>query len=62
MYLLDTKGTILAEMRKAGQSIGIEDVLIAASAITNQCIIVTGTIRHFSKISGLIVEDWFKEV
>ena len=55
-------GAILAEMRKTGQSIGIEDVLIAASAITNQCIMVTGTIRHFSKISGLVVEDWFKAV
>ena len=55
-------GAILAEMRKTGQSIGIEDVLIAASAITNQCIMVTGNIRHFSKISGLIVEDWFKAV
>jgi len=55
-------GAILADMRKTGQSIGIEDVLIAASAITNQCIMVTGNIRHFSKISGLIVEDWFKAV
>ncbi|MBL7176773.1 MAG: AAA family ATPase [Desulfobacteraceae bacterium] len=55
-------GAILADMRKTGQSIGIEDVLIAASAITNQCIMVTGNIRYFSKINGLIVEDWFKAV
>lgn len=28
-------GDILAEMRKAGQSIGLEDVLIASSVLTN---------------------------
>ena len=55
-------GDILADMRKTGQSIGIEDVLIAASAITNQCIMVTANIRHFSRISGLITENWLKEL
>jgi predicted nucleic acid-binding protein len=53
-------GDILADMRKTGQSIGIEDVLIAASAITNKCIIVTANVRHFSRISGLIIENSLK--
>jgi predicted nucleic acid-binding protein len=53
-------GDILADMRKTGQSIGIEDVLIAASAITNKCIIVTANVRYFSRISGLIIENWLK--
>lgn len=53
-------GDILADMRKTGQSIGIEDVLIAASAITNKCIMVTANIRHFSRISGLVIENWLK--
>jgi predicted nucleic acid-binding protein len=55
-------GTILAEMKKTGQTIGIEDVLIGASAITNQCVMVTGNVRHFTKIGALIVEDWLKAV
>jgi predicted nucleic acid-binding protein len=36
----------------------MEDVLIAASALTNQCIIVTADIRHFSRIEALKVENW----
>ncbi len=51
-------GDILADMRKAGQSIGIEDVLIASSAITHKCVMVTANIRHFSRIDGLITENW----
>ena len=40
-------GDILADLRKTGQSIGLEDVLIAASALTNQCTMVTANTRHF---------------
>ena len=51
-------GDILADLRKTGQSIGMEDVLIAASALTNQCTIVTANTRHFSRIKALKVENW----
>ncbi|MFH1992519.1 MAG: PIN domain-containing protein [Pseudomonadota bacterium] len=54
-------GDILAEMQKTGQSIGIEDVFIAATAITNQCVMVTANTRHFSRISRLTVENWLEE-
>jgi len=51
-------GDILARFRQTGQSIGIEDVLIAASALTHQCVMVTANVRHFKRIDGLIVENW----
>ena len=51
-------GDILAGLRKTGQIIGLEDVLIAASAITNQYSVVTANTRHFSRITGLQVENW----
>jgi len=54
-------GDILADLRKSGQTIGLEDVLIAASAITNQFTVVTANIRHFSRIAGLQIEDWFEK-
>ncbi len=54
-------GDILADLRKAGRSIGMEDVLIAASAITNQFIIVTANTRHFSRIKALKVENWHEQ-
>ena len=51
-------GDILADLKKTGQTIGIEDVLIAASALTNQCTVVTANTRHFSRIKDLKVENW----
>ena len=54
-------GDILAGLRKSGQIIGLEDVLIAASAITNQYTVVTANIRHFSRIAGLPVENWLEK-
>jgi tRNA(fMet)-specific endonuclease VapC len=53
-------GNILAELRKKGEMIGLEDVLIAASALTNQYIVVTANICHFSRIKGLLVENWLE--
>jgi tRNA(fMet)-specific endonuclease VapC len=54
-------GDILAGLRKTGQIIGLEDVLIAASAITNQYTVVTANTRHFSRITGLQVENWLEK-
>jgi tRNA(fMet)-specific endonuclease VapC len=51
-------GDILADLRKTGQTLGMEDVLIAASALTNQCTVVTANTRHFSRIKALKVENW----
>lgn len=57
-----TAGDILAEIRKNGQNIGMEDVMIAASAIANRYTVVTANTRHFSRIRGLSVENWLAAV
>jgi predicted nucleic acid-binding protein len=51
-------GDILAVLHKTGQIIGIEDVLIAASALSNKCSMITANTRHFSRIKGLQIENW----
>jgi len=56
-----TAGDILANLRKTGQSIGIEDVFIAASAITHRLTAVTANVRHFVRIEGLMVENWLQK-
>jgi tRNA(fMet)-specific endonuclease VapC len=53
-------GDTLAQLKKAGRPVGIEDVLIAATALNQKCILVTGNTRHFSNIKGLSVENWFE--
>jgi tRNA(fMet)-specific endonuclease VapC len=54
-------GDILAFLQKKGQPIGIEEVLIAATALNHQCILVTAKTRNFAKIGQLAVENWLKE-
>jgi len=54
-------GDILAGLRITGQNIGLEDILIAASAITNQYTVVSANTRHFSRIKGLQVENWLEK-
>jgi tRNA(fMet)-specific endonuclease VapC len=53
-----TAGDLLADIRKNSRNIGLEDVMIAASAIANKYTVVTANTRHFSRIKGLIVENW----
>ena len=38
--------------------IGERDLVIAATALAGGFAIVTGNIRHFQRVPGLVVEDW----
>ncbi len=49
---------IFAELRKNGQVIGHNDVLIAGTAIFNDMVLITNNVNHFSRISGLIMDNW----
>lgn len=51
-------GRIGSGLADRGTPIGEFDVLIAAHAIALRCTLVTNNIRHFSKVSGLSVENW----
>jgi len=53
-------GDILANLQKSGQIIGIEDILIGATAISNNLKMVTANVHHFSAIKGLTVENWLE--
>ncbi len=52
-------GDILATLQQRGEPIGIEDVLIAATAIENGLTVVTRNLGHFSRIEGLLAESWW---
>ncbi len=53
-----TYGHIRADLEKIGQRIGPYDLLIAAHAKTLGAILVTGNVREFNRVDGLIVENW----
>jgi len=40
------------------QSIGPNDLVIAATALTTKATIVTANVREFSRVEGLTVENW----
>ena len=49
---------IRAALEGAGTPIGNMDMLIAASALAENCRIVTHNTAHFSRVPGLEIEDW----
>lgn len=53
-----TYGKIRAEMEKKGISLSEPDMRIASIALYNNLTIVTGNVRHFSKVPMLVVENW----
>lgn len=55
-----TAGDTLADLQRAGRPVGIEDILIASTALNQKCVLVTGNIRHFTNIKGLRIENWLE--
>ena len=52
---------IRAALEKSGNSIGANDLLIAATALNQKATLVTHNIDEFSRIHGLDIEDWVEE-
>lgn len=53
---------IRAELEKNGKVIGPNDLIIAATVMAHNGILITHNTKEFNKISGLHIEDWVKEV
>jgi tRNA(fMet)-specific endonuclease VapC len=49
---------LLAALYASGRPIGIEDTMIASTALSNALIVVTANTEHFSRIPGLQSENW----
>lgn len=52
-------GEVLATLEAAGIPIGIEDVLIGSTALVHGISVATRNVKHFSRIEGLSVENWW---
>ncbi len=52
-------GDVLADLERAGTVVGIEDLMIGSTALVQGARVVRGNIRHLTRISGLVVEDWW---
>lgn len=54
----DAFGEIKATLEAAGTRIEDFDAAIAAHALANRAVLVTGNVRHMARIRGLVLEDW----
>ena len=54
-------GEIRAHLEKTGQPIGANDLLIAAHARALGLVMVTNNLREFTRVPGLVVEDWLAD-
>jgi tRNA(fMet)-specific endonuclease VapC len=53
-------GKIRADLDKRGTPIGANDLLIAVQAVALGLVLVTGNVREFARIDGLICQNWLK--
>jgi len=51
-------GRLRAHLEGAGTPLAFADLEIAAIAITHDLTLISGNLRHFSRIPGLRVENW----
>ena len=54
----DDYAAIRHHLESTGQMIGPLDMLIAAIALANGCTLVTHNTTEFSRVPGLVIEDW----
>jgi tRNA(fMet)-specific endonuclease VapC len=54
----DVYATIRADLESRGLPIGANDYLIAAVALANNLTLVTHNTTEFTRVKGLVVEDW----
>jgi tRNA(fMet)-specific endonuclease VapC len=48
-------------LERAGTPIRVMDTMIAAHALAAGCVLVSNNMRHFRRVAGLKVENWFVE-
>ena len=54
-------GEIRVALKKAGTPIGPYDLLIAAQAKARGLVMVTNNVTEFSRVQGLMIEDWIDQ-
>jgi tRNA(fMet)-specific endonuclease VapC len=51
-------GSLRAHLRREGTEIGPNDLKIASIALANDMTLVTGNLREFHRVPGLMVAEW----
>ena len=51
-------GPLRARLESDGQRLDEPDMRIASIALCRELTLVTGNVRHFARVPGLVVENW----
>jgi tRNA(fMet)-specific endonuclease VapC len=54
-------GEIRSILEKSGTPLNDTDLMIAATAVANNLVLITGNESHFSRIKSMRVENWLKK-
>lgn len=54
----DAYGRVRFDLQRQGTPIGGNDMLIAATAIANEAVLITANTREFARVTGLRLENW----
>ena len=57
-FAADRAAEVRADLERQGLVIGPYDLLLAGHALSRRLILVTDNTREFSRVSGLIIENW----
>ena len=57
---LDFYAVEKSRLRKKGKTVDDFDLLIGASAVSNNMILITNNIKHFKNIKDIKIENWIK--
>jgi tRNA(fMet)-specific endonuclease VapC len=57
---LDIYAKEKAKLRKQGLMIDDFDILIGATAVANDMVMVTNNVAHLSRLDNIVIEDWTK--
>ncbi len=59
-YIEKKAGEIYADLRKKGELISDADILIAATVLANDSVLVTNNTDHFRRVKNLKIENWLQ--
>lgn len=48
------------QLEREGHPIGANDLIVAATALANQCTLVTNNVDEFKRVPGLPLESWYE--
>lgn len=54
--------TVASQLKKRGSPIGLPDVLIAATGLVENLMVVTSNTKHFERVEGIELTDWRKDL